>query len=126
MNVSRHNMGGLARCMTLSLLYLLSDYGEVRAQSGVWPNDRDAYGQGFEQQRENSSVRRWKERSDPSSQPRRVRRDIKPASADGRLTLRNYVSGDNSETYKSPTVILSFLEADLHLKNLTESGWKAI
>ena len=43
-------------------------------------------------------------------------------NADGRLTLRNYVSGDNSQTYNSPQLYLSFLEADLHLKDITSSG----
>lgn len=43
-------------------------------------------------------------------------------SADGRLSLRNYVSGDSSQTYESPTLFLSFLEADLHLKDITSSG----
>lgn len=49
-------------------------------------------------------------------------RSQKNASADGRLSLRNYVSTDSSETYETPTLILSFLEADLHLKDLNSSG----
>ena len=45
----------------------------------------------------------------------------KTTTADGRLTLRSYYSGDSSQTYQSPTVVLSFLEADIHLQNLTQS-----
>ena len=120
MKVGHQNIGRLAQCMILSLFCLLIDHGGARAQQGIWPSERDAYGQG--QQRRDADVRKWERRSERRSPQRTVIREVKPASADGRLTLRNYVSGDNSETYKSPTVILSFLEADLHLKDLTEGG----
>ena len=50
--------------------------------------------------------------------------DTKPsksreASADGRVTLRNYLSGDQSDTYDSPLITMSFLETDLHAQGLT-------
>ena len=59
------------------------------------------------------------------SQYIRSRRSPNPntqTSADGRLTIRNYISGDTSQTYNSPQLYLSFLEADLHLKDITSSG----
>lgn len=41
------------------------------------------------------------------------------ASADGRLTLRSYLSGDNSETYDTPLISMTFLETDFHARGLT-------
>ena len=53
--------------------------------------------------------------------PIQVKSTSQATNADGRLTLRSYLSKDSSETYDSPTVALSFLEADVHLQNLTSS-----
>ena len=57
-----------------------------------------------------------------TSQPSQSPTSRPKTNADGRLTMRNYVSGDTSQTYNSPQLYLSFLEADLHLKDITSSG----
>jgi len=44
------------------------------------------------------------------------------ARADGRITARSYLSGDDSETYQTPLVSISFLETDLRARDLTRDG----
>ena len=52
----------------------------------------------------------------------RTQRKKKKSQLDGRLSLRSFVSADQSETYPSPTVLINFLETDLNAYNLTQSG----
>lgn len=54
----------------------------------------------------------------------RSRRNSKGASADGRVTTRSYLSTDSAEDLDTPTVSISFLETDLHARDLTQSGLK--
>lgn len=73
---------------------------------------QDAWGNGIGQSTSSTSKR--------SQNNKQFRKKL--ASADGRLSIRSYVSGDQSQTYDSPTVMISFLESDVHAYNLTDSG----
>ena len=114
----------LCKGILLSSLIDLSVLDTAKAQNPTpdWPNERDAYGQVDAASESLGANKQWGSSSPYDSFPSQVRRSDKPASADGRLTLRNYLSGDNSKTYNSPNVVLSFLEADLHLRDLTDGG----
>ena len=59
-----------------------------------------------------------------SSSSKNTRMNTQGASADGRLTARSYVSGDNSETYDTSTISISFIEAGLQARDLTRHGLK--
>lgn len=85
-----------------------------RAEGQDWERARQ---EGFAP--ENSALLRS---PDSSSRSRVGSAQSKDASADGRITARSYLSGDNSETYDTPTVSISFLETDLRARDLTQSG----
>ena len=79
-----------------------------------------------------SSADPWGQRAAPNSRPQgwEDASSVEPqpvlngkeAQADGRLSLRSYLSGDSSQTYDTPTISISFLETDLRGRNLTNRG----
>jgi hypothetical protein len=88
-----------------------------QAESQDWERARQ---EGFAP--ETSSLLR--ESPSTSSMGRSNRSSAQSASADGRLTTRSYLSGDNSETYDTPTVSITFIETDLQARDLTQRGLK--